>query len=138
MRKIRVCIGSNDGNNIASTHLGDTEKFYIYDIVDRGSCELVDSRPNCAKTMAHATTDKMALILDQNADVDVLIAQQRSPNFIKIAEQTNHQPIIVEQSLIKNILILLQDEFDEIYHYVQRRRTGETFATIPELLSTSN
>ncbi|MCD6379747.1 hypothetical protein J7M07_04805, partial [bacterium] len=28
MKKIRLCIGSNDGKKIADTHMGDTECFY--------------------------------------------------------------------------------------------------------------
>ncbi len=34
MRKLRICIGSNDGENLAPTHMGDTEFFYLYDFVE--------------------------------------------------------------------------------------------------------
>ena len=34
MKKIRLCIGSNDGENVAKTHMGDTEYFYIYDLFE--------------------------------------------------------------------------------------------------------
>jgi len=34
MKSIRLCIGSNDGENMAKIHMGDTEYFYIYDIFE--------------------------------------------------------------------------------------------------------
>ncbi|MCK4502967.1 MAG: hypothetical protein KAU22_08010 [Desulfuromonadales bacterium] len=135
MRKIRICIGSNDGHNIAATHMGDTESFYIYDLFDGGGSKVVEQRDNTARLMDHSGADKMTKIISLLADTEVFVAKHESPNFTKIAKQTKYQPVIVKTESISDILTLLQTEFDEIYPYVERRKNGEKFATIPKLLS---
>ena len=134
MRTLRICIGSNDGNTIAKTHMGDTDQFCIYDLVETGESLFVDQRKNIAKDMDHAQTNKMKAILALVDDTDILIAQQLSPNFIKIAKQTKYQPVVVTVESIQATLDLLQVEFGTIYTYVERRKNGETFETIPELM----
>ncbi len=133
MRKIRICIGSDDCNTIAKTHLGDTDKFYCYDLVDSAQSLFIDERVNTAKNMDHARFDKMKLIIELLKDVDVFVAQQKSPNFIKIARQTKYQPVVVDVETFPEIIALLQREFDLIESYVQRRRNGEFFEMIPDL-----
>jgi len=135
MRTLRICIGSNSEDRIAKTHMGDTDHFCIYDLVHTGESIFIEQRKNLAKDMDHAQSDKMKAILALVDDADILIAQQMSPNFVKIAKQTRYQPVVVKVESIQAILELLQGEFEIIYAYVERRRNGETFATIPELMS---
>ena len=137
MRNFRICIGSNDGDTIARTHMGDTDFFYLYDFVEGGECSFVERRKNVAQDMDHAQSDKMKAIISMVDDAEIFIAQQKSPNFIKIAKQTRFQPVVVKVETIPDILILLQDEFENIYAYVERRKNGETFETIPELTARS-
>ena len=59
MRKLRICIGSNDGNTIAKTHMGDTDFFYIYDLIEATGDTFVEQRANIAKDMDHAQSDKV-------------------------------------------------------------------------------
>jgi hypothetical protein len=87
--------------------------------------------------MDHAQSDKMKSIIALLKDVDIFVAQQKSPNFIKIAKQTKYQPVVVDVENIPEIISLLQDEFDLIDSYVQRRRNGEFFEMIPELSAAS-
>ncbi|MDA3902038.1 MAG: hypothetical protein PF441_01170 [Desulfuromusa sp.] len=136
MRTMRICIGSQDGEHIATTHMGDTAHFYIYDLNAAGYT-FVEQRSNIAQDMDHAGADKMKAILSLVLDADVLIAQQKSPNFIKIAKQTKYQPVVVKVDTIQVVLASLQGEFEEIYSYVERRRNGDTFETIPELTARS-
>ena len=133
MRKIRICIGSDDGHSIAKTHLGDTDKFYCYDLVDSSESLFVDARVNTAKNMDHAQSDKMKSIIELLEDVDVFVARQKSPNFIRIAKQTKYQPVVVDVESFSAIIALLHREFDLIESYVERRRNGEFFEMIPEL-----
>ena len=133
MRTLRICIGSNDGENIATTHMGDTENFYIYDLVENTGGTFIEQRKNVAKEMEHAQADKMKAIISIIADAEIFVAQQKSPNFIKIAKQTKYQPVVVNVENIEAILTLLESEFNNIYSYVERRRNGEFFNAIPEL-----
>ncbi len=137
MRNFRICIGSNDGDTIARTHMGDTDFFYLYDFVEGAECSFVERRKNVAQDMDHAQSDKMKAIISMIEDAEIFIAQQKSPNFIKIAKQTRFQPVVVKVETIPDILTLLQDEFDKIYAYVERRKNGETFEAIPELVAHS-
>ena len=133
MKKIRLCIGSNDGNNVAKTHMGDTEYFYIYDIFENSEHLFVEKRINTSKNMEHAKIEKMKGVLKIIKDSDVLIARQKSPNFIKIAKNTKYQPIVVKTEKICDILLTICKSFDEIYELTTRRKNGELFDTILEL-----
>jgi len=133
MKQIRLCIGSNDGNTIAKTHMGDTEYFYIYDIFEDSEHSFVEKRTNVAKNMGHAKVEKMKEVLQIIKDSDILIARQKSPNFIKIAARTKHQPVVVKTEKIPDVLTTLCQSFDEIYEQITRRKNGELFDTILEL-----
>ena len=134
MRILRICIGSNDGKNIAATHMGDTEYFCVYDLVEGAGSTFIEQRKNVAKDMEHAQSDKMKAIIALINDADIFVAQQKSPNFIKIAKQTKYQPVVVKVEAIPAILDSLQSEFEQIYTYVERRKHGETFETIPVIV----
>ncbi len=133
MEKFRVCIGSNDGQNIAKTHMGDTDFFYIYDLFENAENTFIEKRINIAKEMEHAKADKMQEIIKLLKDADVFIAQQKSPNFIRIAKKTDHQPVVVKAEKMSDILALIHTSFQEIQGCVVRRKTGDRFSTILEL-----
>lgn len=133
MKVIRLCIGSNDCENIAKTHMGDTEYFFIYDIFENSEHLFVEKRINTAKDMGHAKIEKMKGVIQIIEDSDILIARQKSPNFIRIAKRTKYQPIVVKAEKISDVLMTLCESFHEIYEHTTRRKNGETFDTIPEL-----
>jgi hypothetical protein len=113
--------------------MGDTDCFYIYDIFQNSKHLFVDKRTNVSKSMGHAKVEKMKAVIEIIKDSDVLVARQKSPNFIKIAENTKYQPVVVRTEKIPDILMTLCKSFDEIYEYIARRKNGETFGTIIEL-----
>jgi len=111
MKKIRLCIGSNDGENIAKTHMGDTECFQIYDLFVYSENKLIEERINIAKDMEHATAEKMKVIIRSLKDLDVFVAQKKSRNFIKIAKRAKYQPIVVKAGKISDVLKVLDRSF---------------------------
>ena len=131
MKKIRICIGSNDGKTMAKTHMGDTECFYLYDLVVGKKHSFVDKRANIVQDMDHDGADKMKAIISLVNDAEIFVARQKSPNFIKIAKHTRYQPVVVKVENIEEILTLLQGQFETVYSYVERRKNGETFEIIP-------
>jgi len=133
MKKIRLCIGSNDGENVAKTHMGDTEYFYIYDLFENLEHMFIEKRINTAKNMGHAKVEKMKGVIKIIEDSDVLVARKKSPNFIRIANRTKYQPVVVKAENISDVLMILHESFQEIYKHVTRRKNGEMFDTIPEL-----
>lgn len=134
MDRIRVCIGSNDGLTIASSHMGDAQYFCVYDIPLDGDCVFIEKRVNTAQDIeAHASRDKMEQILGIIRDVDVLVARRKSPNFKAIARSTRYQPVVVKEEDIDDALAVIQRAFQEIEVYVDRRRCGELFEDMPEV-----
>jgi predicted Fe-Mo cluster-binding NifX family protein len=131
MKKIRLCIGTNDGETIADTHMGDTEYFHIYDLFENSDNEFIEKRRNTAKDMGHAKVAKMKAVIGIVMDADILVAKQKSPNFIKIAKGTKYQPVVVSAVSITDIPGELYQAFNEIYSLVRRRKNGETFESIP-------
>lgn len=134
MRQLRICIGSNDGHKIAQTHMGDTEYFIIYDLTEGTQSVFIEQRNNAAKDLDHSQSDKMKQILNLVSDADILVAQQKSPNFVKIAQQTKYQPVIVKAESIVAVLELLKKHFEEIFILVEQRRKGDSVTSIPEFV----
>ena len=133
MKIIRLCIGTNDGKNIAKTHMGDTRYFYIYDLFENSEYEFIGDRINTVKNMDHAKPEKMKEIIKTVKDADIFVARLKSPNFIKIANKTKYQPVVVKEDNIIGSLIIIGRSFQELYDYVIRRRNGDIFDIIPEL-----
>lgn len=132
MRQLRICIGSNDGQNIAKTHMGDTALFLIYELTDDMKSKFIEQRSNTAKALDHAQADKMKEILALVKDTDILVAQQNSPNFRKIAQQTEYQPVVVKAEAIEAVLELLLKHFTEMIGMVELRKIGKPITEIPE------
>lgn len=130
MKKIRLCIGSNDEINIADTHMGDTDFFLIYDLYENSENEFIQKRINAQKHMEHAKSEKMKEILKIVNDVDILVARQLSPNFKRISGKTKYQPVVVNKDSISEILLLLHKSFAEIHNLVIRRQNGEVFEAL--------
>ncbi|MEN8222452.1 MAG: NifB/NifX family molybdenum-iron cluster-binding protein [Acidobacteriota bacterium] len=132
MEKIRICIGSNDKENIAGSHMGDTEQFFIFDLFKNGESVLIESRNNDARELDHSASDKMSQILKIVKDAEILIAWQKSPNFINIAKKTKYQPVIVKEKKIDDVLKTLQNSFSELKGLVEKRARGTFSDEIPE------
>jgi hypothetical protein len=113
--------------------MGDTDFFVNYDIFVSGEHSLVERRENRVKTLDHAKSDKMKAVLELISDVHILVAQQRSPNFVRIARQTKYQPVIVSATDIQTVLSRLLAEFNSLSALAARRLQGEYPEAIPEL-----
>jgi len=131
MEKIRLCIGSDDERTIADSHMGDTQRFHLYDIFADGKYLFVGTRENSVKEMDHAQGDKMQRIIELLKEVDVFVARRKSPNFMKIAEKTRYQPVVVTQEEIGEIVAALGNRFAELDAFVTRRDNGERSSDIP-------
>ncbi len=131
MKTIRLCIGTNDKIHIANTHMGDTETFCIFEINENGESQFIETRKNTVKDMDHSKADKMSAILDIVKDVDILIATEKSPNFVKIASTTRYQPIIIKTQAIKDALRILSKNWTEITKLINRRQAEGYSVVIP-------
>ena len=132
MEKIRICIGSNDKVNIARSHLGDTEHFFIFDIFENDEIKVVDVRINEARELDHSASNKMKEILNIIKDTEILVAWQKSPNFLNIAKKTKYQPVVVKTEKINAVLNILQNSFIQLKELADKRKRGDFSPEIPE------
>jgi len=133
MEKIIICIGTNDGKCIAKSHMGDTEMFYLYEISENNNIFFLDKRENTVRNLDHAGKGKMNAILNIVKEADVLVSNQKSPNFIKIAKNTGFQPVIVKETDINKALELLKANFSEILYLVKKRKADNFSDFISEI-----
>lgn len=126
MKTLRICIGSNDGTSIAFTHMGDTNRFVIFDVLENGTANLIEERSNTAVSAPHAGPEKMKAVVQILADVDVFVAEKNSPNFRNIAAQTRHQPVVVlKAQTIEETLTAVGQAFARICEMVLERKSGK-------------
>jgi len=133
MERLRVVIGSSDGKSVADKHMGDTERFCVFDVFEADAPDPVDTRENTALNMGHAKIEKMKAVMKIIEDADVLVARKRSPNFVRIASNTRFQPVVAKGETISDVLEELKESFQRIRELVRRRSAGETFETVLEL-----
>lgn len=133
MEKIIICMGTNDRENIAKSHMGDTMMFYLYEISENNHISFLDKRENTVRNLDHAGKGKMNAILNIVKEADILVSNQKSPNFIKIAKNTRFQPIIVKEIELNKALKLLKENFSKILELVKERKEGNFSDFIPEI-----
>ncbi len=135
MRKLRIALGSNDGENIFPGHMGMAEYFFIYDLFDDGKSNFVGNRKNTSPEVQgkHGLTEKMEAVMEIFRDADVIIGRKMSPNFVKIGANTEFQPIVVKLDRISDIIEKVTKLFDRIFSLVEQRKSGDRPKEIPEL-----
>ena len=130
MRKLKVMLGTNDGEKIFLGHPGDSDVFHIYELLEDGNWEKIREIVNEARDMEekqHGDTRKMKKVLEMVGDIDIILTRRNSPNLIRMAQNTTIQPVIVTVDAIEEGLKKLHEKFEEIYNLVERRKSGERF-----------
>ncbi len=131
MRELFVMVPSDDGKEIYLGHPGDSSNFYIYLLKEDGGFENEKVIKNEAKDMEekeHGSKSKMQKVLQLLGRIDVILSRRNSPNLIRIAKNTEIQPVIVRKvQMIEEGLKKLLEHFDEVYEKVEKRRRGERF-----------
>jgi len=132
MRELIVMVPSDDGKEIYLGHPGDSSNFYIYLLKEDGSFENMKVIKNEAKDMEekgeHGSKSKMKKVLQLLGRVDVILSRRNSPNLIRMANNTEVQPVIVRKvQTIEEGLKKLSEHFEEVYGRIEKRRQGERF-----------
>jgi len=134
MRKLRLALGSNDGNEIINGHMGEAKYFYIYEIDETGKYSLIDKRVNNSpREEHHGDENKLKGTSAIFNDCSVVVARHKSPNFIRMSEKTRFQPVVIRKEQISNVLTAFKDIFDTVYEYAERRNKGERFKEIVQI-----
>lgn len=134
MKKIRIALGLNDGENIIPSHMGMAEYFYIYDLFKNGHLNFIERRKNTSPETEdkHGLSEKMEVCMKIFKDADIIIGRKMSPNFVKIAANTKFQPVVMEIDRISEIMKEVVKSFGEIYDLVVQRKMGNRPKEIPK------
>jgi len=135
MKKIRIALGSNDRENISPGHMGMAEDFYVYDLFEDGNSNFIEKRKNTSPNEKgkHGLPEKMKAIMEILKDANVIIGRKMSPNFVKIAANTEFQPVMIKIDKISEIMKEVTKSFDKIYNLVEQRKKGDRPKEIPKL-----
>ena len=134
-RSLTVVLGSDDGKNIPKRHLGDTTQFFIYSVKEGGEYELLKKVENTAieeeEEGKHGSTAKMKKIISMLPSVEVFVGKVLSPNFIKMSQSTDIQPIVVKRESIEECLQVISQNFQTIYELTEKRKAGKREQVVP-------
>ena len=133
-RSLTVVLGSDDGKNIPKKHLGDTTQFFIYSVKEGGEYKLLKKVKNTAieeEEGKHGSTAKMKKIISMLPSVEVFVGRVLSPNFIKMSQSTDIQPIIVKRESIEECLQVISQNFQTIYELTQKRKADKREQVVP-------
>lgn len=135
MRKIRIALGSNDGEKISSGHMGEAKDFYIYDLFENGKVRFLEKQKNTSPQEAgkHGLKEKRIAVMKLLADTEVFVGNKMSPNFVKIACNTKCQPVVVKIDSIPDIMNALAKSFNKIFDLVEQRKQGNFSREIPKI-----
>jgi len=137
MKNIRVVMGSDDGEVIIPDHMGEAKHFYIFDFSEDGQSIFVEKRSNTSPEETdedgHGSAKKLRSASAIFGDCDIVLGKHRSPNFVKMRDNTRFQPVVTRIDSISGTRQELGHSFSAIYALVERRRRGERPIEIPIL-----
>jgi len=132
MKELVVMLPSDNGKELYLGHPGESSNFYIYLLKEDGSFKNMKVIKNEAKKMeekeGHGSEAKMKKVLQLLGKVDVILSRRNSPNLIRMAKNTEIQPVIVRKvQTVEEGLKKLSEHFEEVYERIEKRRQGERF-----------
>ena len=137
MKRIRIAIPSNDGEETSRGHMGMAKYFYIYDLFENGKSNFVERRENTSppELTEHGDPVKMKAVLEICSGCDVIAGTKLSPNFRNVSNTTEFQPLVVGEGKLTDIISRITANYEPIYNLIQRRKQGERTTKVPKLLN---
>jgi len=136
MEYIVVAFGTLENGDLWKGHLGDSEYFNKYKIFPDGSYKFIERIKNIKKDEEekHGSSDKMQGIKGILSDCDCVAASSLSPNFKKMAENTEIQPIVVKScDKAEDFIQKIGYNYAVLNEKVSNRKAGGRDANIPVL-----
>jgi len=134
MKRMRIALGSDDGENLVPDHMGMAKDFYIFDLFEDGRSSLVERRENTSpkeNETRHGSVKKLNAAMEIFKDCDVVLGRRGSPNFVRMRDHTRLQPVVTRIDSISGSMLELGESFAEIYDLVERRKRGERPREMP-------
>jgi predicted Fe-Mo cluster-binding NifX family protein len=137
MKRIRIAIPSNDGEETSHGHMGMAKYFYIYDLFENGKSSFVERRENTSppELTEHGDSIKMKAVLEICSGCDVIAGTKLSPNFRNVSNTTEFQPLVVGRGKLTDIISRITANYQPIWDLIQRRREGQRTREVPKLVN---
>ena len=135
MKKLRIGLASNDGKTILNDHMGQARNFYVFDVLEDGTYQLIEKKDNTSpeEEGKHGLDKKRTSVMDILRGCCVFVGGRMSPNFVKLRDNTEVQPVISKVSEISTFMQTFTRNFEHIYQLVEQRKNGERPKEIPVL-----
>ena len=122
--------------------MGTARDFHIFDLFEDGSSVLVEKRENISpeedeSESKHGDVKKLKAAMWIFKDCDVVLGRRGSPNFVRMRDNTEFQPVVTRVDSLSGSVLELTRSFDEIHGLVERRKRGERPQAIPIIGRTS-
>jgi hypothetical protein len=136
MRRIRVALGSNDGEHITPDHMGTAKDFLVYDLFEDSRWLLVEKRENTSpkeddSQSKHGDVNKLRVAIGVFEDCDVVVGRRASPNFVRMRDNSQFQPVVTRADSISESMLCLAAAFEELHSLVEERKAGGRPQAIP-------
>jgi predicted Fe-Mo cluster-binding NifX family protein len=137
MKRIRIAIPSNDGEETSRGHMGIAKYFYIYDLFENGKSKFVARKQNTSppELTEHGDPVEMKAVLEICSGCDVIAGTKLSPNFRNVSNTTEFQPLVVGRGKLTDIISRITANYQPIWDLIQRRREGQRTREVPKLLN---
>jgi len=137
VKRIRIAIPSNDGEETSRGHMGMAKYFYIYDLFENGESSFVARKENTSppELAEHEDPIKMTVVLEICSGCDVIAGTKLSPNFRNISNTTEFQPLIVGKGKLTDIISRIAANYQPICDLIQCRKEGQRTREVPKLLN---
>lgn len=136
MDRVIVVFGTLETGDLWKGHLGDSEYFTKYKLFPGGSYEFIERIKNIKRNEdeKHGSADKIRGIKGIISDCDCMAACVMSPNFKKMAEATDIQPVVVKGcDKVDDFIKKIADNYAVISVTVANRKAGTRDTDIPVL-----
>ena len=133
MESIRLAIGKNASGAFHQGHFGDADQFAVVTLQADGTIVSSPTVPNSSISMdeSHGAVGKMKSVLASIAPLHCVVSAQMSPNFKRMALQSDVQPVVVKCTDDTQLFACLSQEYQCLFDCVALRQKGDRSAEIP-------
>ena len=123
---MKIVIALNGENSLSKSHFGDAESFIVLEITKESS-EVTATFKNIHnkvdETSEHGSKMKRKSVLSLfGKDVNLIIANRKSPNFDRISRETQIIPVVSQITEINDIIKHLQTNYNHFTKLISDRK----------------
>jgi len=137
MEELTIVFGTAEDGSFWKQHFGDSKQFIKYHLFSDREPELVGvvgvKRKEERVDVSHDSAGKLSKVIERLGSCDCVAAYQMSPNFRRMAADTELQPVVVKAETREQLLRLLQDNFGLLLSLSKSRKNGAREKAVPTI-----